>query len=76
MEDINKKNIDLKSSISKQGKVVTKIIHFSRGRTKTFQGVKTDSVLQSEFTRFETEDGRLIYVNTKNVDFFEVFSEE
>ena len=73
---MNKKNIDLKSSISKKGKIVTKIVHFSGGRTKTFQGVKTDTVLQSEFTRFETEDGRMIYVNTKNVDFFEIFTEK
>ncbi len=73
--DQDNKKINLKSSISSKGKTVTKIVHFSKGRTKTFNGVITDSVMQSEFTRFETIDGRLVYVNPKNVDFFEVFEE-
>ena len=63
------------SSIQKKGKTVTQIIVFSGGNTKTFKGVITDSIVQSEFTRFELIDGRRIYINTKNVDFFEVIPE-
>ncbi len=66
----------LNSSVLEKGKIVTKIIIFSNGNKKTFKGVKTETIHQSEFTRFDLVDGRRIYVNQKNVDCFEVFSED
>jgi len=65
----------LNSSVEKKGKTVTQIHTFSGGNKKTFRGIITNSITQGEFTRFELTDGRRIYINTKNVDFFEVFSE-
>ena len=63
-------------SMEKKGKIVTQIIAFSNGNKKTFNGIKVDSIAQGEFVHFELLDGRMIYINQKNVDFFEVFSEE
>lgn len=63
----------LKSSVEDKGEEVTQIIHFKDGIKKTFHGVKTSTIEQSEFTRFDLEDGRRIYINTKNVNCFEVF---
>jgi hypothetical protein len=63
------------SSVQRKGKTVTQIIVFSGGNTKTFRGIITDSIIQSEFTHFELIDGRRVYINTKNVDFFEVIPE-
>ncbi len=51
---------------------MTEITVFSKGNKKTFKGVLTDSIHQSEFTRFDLVDGRRIYINPKNVDCFEV----
>jgi len=64
----------LKSSVEKKGKIVDKIITFSGGNKKTFRKVKTETIEQSQFTKFETEDGRLVMVNDKNVDFIEIFT--
>jgi hypothetical protein len=60
----------------KKGKIVTQIITFSNGNKKTFRGIKVSSICQGEFTHFELLDGRMIYINPKNVDFFEVFAED
>jgi hypothetical protein len=65
----------LNSSVLEKGKVVTQIIIFSGGNKKTFKGIKSESIHQSEFTRFDLVDGRRIYINPKNVDCFEVFPE-
>lgn len=62
-------------SMEKKGKIVTQIITFSNGNKKTFNGIKVASIAQGEFVHFELLDGRMIYINQKNVDFFEVFSE-
>jgi len=66
---------NLKSSVLEKGETVTEIIIFSQGNKKTFKGILTDSIHQSEFTRFDLTDGRRIYVNPKNVDCFEVFED-
>jgi hypothetical protein len=66
---------DLRSSVIEKGKIVTQIIIFSKGNKKTFRGVISDSISQSEFTRFDLTDGRRIYVNTENVDCFEIIPE-
>ena len=68
--------MNLKSSVNEKGKTVTQYILFASGNEKTYQGIITDSIQQSQFTRFDTESGRRIYINTANVDCFEVFEEE
>ena len=64
--------INKKSSVCEIGEVVTEIILFSNGNKKTFEGIKTETISQNEFTQFDLIDGRRIYVNPKNVDSFEV----
>ena len=70
------KNIDLKSSVQKSGKVVTEIITFIGGQKKTIKGILTDTIQQGQFTKFETKDGRMVMVNDQNVLCVEVFKEE
>ncbi len=67
--------IPLNSSVDEKGEIVTEIIVFNNGNKKTFYGVKTKTISQGEFTHFELVDGRRIYINPKNVDYFEVFGE-
>lgn len=66
---------NLKSSVSEKGKVVTEIIHFVYGEKKTFPGVHPETIVEGSFVHFETEDGRLVMVNPKNVLCIEVFRE-
>ncbi len=67
---------NLNSTITNVGKKVTQIIHFSHGNKRTFTGILTDTVKQGEFTKMMLEDGRMLLVNTQNVDCIEVFSED
>lgn len=67
---------DLQSSIKKQGKTVTQIIHFIGGEKRTFENIRSESVKQGQFTKLITEDGRMILVNDKNVLCIEVFPEK
>jgi hypothetical protein len=66
---------DLKSSVADKGETVTQYILFSNGNEKTYGGILTDSIRQSQFTRFDTVDGKRVYINTANVDAFEVHPE-
>jgi hypothetical protein len=67
---------DLQSSIKKQGKTVTQIIHFVGGEKRTFENIKSEYIKQGQFTKLITEDGRMILINDKNVLCIEVFSEK
>ena len=66
----------LKSSAEIKGKVVTQIITFVGGVKKTVRGVKTETIIQGQFTKFETTDGRLVMINDNNVLSVEIFNEE
>ena len=68
--------MNLQSSANKQGKVVTEIIHFKNGSKKTIEGIITESIRQGQFTQFKLTDGRLIYINDRNVNMVEVFNEK
>ena len=70
------KQIDLKSSIESKGKTVTQVITFMGGNKKTIKGVISNTVVQGQFTKFNTTDGRLIMINDQNVLCVEVFAEE
>ena len=67
--------IDLKSSVSGVSDYVTQIIHFKGGIKRTFYGVKSKSINQGQFTKFELKDGRFVLVNDNNVLCIEVFEE-
>ena len=65
----------LKSSVEEKGRWVTEIITMKGGYKKTFRFIDSETIEQGEFTHFQTKDGRLVLVNTKNVLFVEVFKE-
>jgi len=68
--------MNLQSTVNKKGKLVTQIIHFSFGNKRTIKDIISATITQGEFTKFETLDGRLVMVNTQNVDLIEVFSQK
>jgi hypothetical protein len=65
--------MDLQSSVKKQGKYVTQIIHFVSGEKRTFEDIESSTVKQGQFTKLTTADGRMIMINDKNVLCIEVF---
>lgn len=68
--------IDLKSSVNEvSGRLVTQIIHFSGGEKRTFSHIKSKTIRQGQFTKFQQEDGTWIMINDKNVLCIEVFKE-
>lgn len=68
--------MDLQSSVKKQGKYTTQIIHFVGGEKRTFEYIDSEYIKQGQFTKLTTIDGRLILINDKNVLCIEVFSEK
>ena len=68
--------LNLKSTIIEKGKYVTQIIHFVNGVKRTFHGIRTDSLKQGQFSKFECKDGTMIMVNDENVLCIEVFPED
>ena len=67
--------MNLLSSANKQGRFVTKIIHFIDGHRKTIHKVDTHSIEEGKYTKFKTKDGRLFLINEKNVLMVEIFKE-
>jgi hypothetical protein len=68
--------MDLQSSVKKQGKYVTQIIHFVGGEKRTFEDIETSVIKQGQFTKLTTADGRMIMINDKNVLCIEVFPQK
>jgi ketol-acid reductoisomerase len=68
--------MNLHSSTNKLGKYVTQIIHFTGGQKKTFSGIDTETIKDGTFTKMMTKDGRMLMINSNNVDMIEVFKEE
>lgn len=64
----------LHSSVEEKGDIVDQIITMNGGYKKTFRGVIVDSIMQGEFTHFNTLDGRKVMIYTPSVFFVEVFS--
>ena len=65
--------MDLQSSVKKQGKYVTQIIHFVGGEKRTFEDIETSTIKQGQFTKLTTADGRMIMINDKNELCIEIF---
>ena len=68
--------MNLKSSASEVGQLVTQIIHFSDGSKKTIEHIVTNRIKQGQFTHLPLADGTLVYINDRNVNMIEVFGEE
>ncbi len=67
--------VDLESSIKKQGKWVTQIIHFVGGEKRTFEDINSSLIKQGQFTKLITKDGRYILINDRNVLCIETFKQ-
>ena len=67
--------MNLKSTINKQGKYVTQVIHFVHGEKKTIIDIETATIKQGEFTKMWDRGGRLYMINPKNVLMIEVFKQ-
>lgn len=69
-------DIDLKSSVQKQGQHVTQIFHFVGGIKRTYDGVIVDSIRQGQFTKFKCKNGAMVMINDSNVLMIEIFPED
>ena len=58
---------NLLSSVAKEGKYVTQIIHFKDGQRKTIHGIISSSIETGKFTKFYCKDGRMIMINMKEI---------
>jgi hypothetical protein len=67
--------MDLKSTVAKQGKYVTQVIHFINGEKKTIFDIDTATIVQGEFTKMKDKGGRMYMVYDKNVLMIEVFGQ-
>lgn len=69
-------SVNLRSSITEVGGIVTQIIHYVGGEKRTINSIITNSIKQDEFTKMKSKNGILYSINTKNVLMFETISEE
>ncbi len=67
---------DLQSTINNVGEYVTQIIHFVDGQKRTFTGIRSNSIKQGQFTKFQLKDDRWLFINDEKVLCIEVFSED
>ena len=67
--------MNLKSSVSDKGQIVTQILYSLGGHKKTIHGVLTDTIEQSQFTRFDLTNGHRFYVNDNLIWLIEVIPE-
>lgn len=73
---MDKKFLNLNSTINLQGETVTQIIHFKDGVKRTFTGIISESITQGQFTKFFKKDGSMVMINDNNVLCIEVFKEK
>ena len=76
INELEEMKTNLLSSVNKEGKYVTQIIHFKDGQRKTIHGIISSSIETGKFTKFNCKDGRMIMVNDENVNMIETFKEE
>ena len=69
-------NTSIHSTVSEMGESVTQVITMVGGYKKTIRGVLPATLLQGEFTHFDTKDGRRVMVRTDNVLFIEIVKEK
>lgn len=73
---MEKKYLNMKSTVNTQGEIVTQIIHFIGGTKRTYHGILSESIKQGQFTKFKCVDGSMVMVNDDNVLCIEVFTEK
>jgi hypothetical protein len=73
---MDKKFLNLNSTVNLQGETVTQIIHFKDGIKRTFTGIISESITQGQFTKFFKKDGSMVMINDDNVLCIEVFKEK
>ena len=76
INELEEMKTNLLSSVNKEGKYVTQIIHFTDGQRKTIHGIISSSIETGKFTKFNCKDGRMIMVNDDNVNMIETFKED
>ena len=76
INELEEMKTNLLSSVNKEGKYVTQIVHFKDGQRKTVHGIISSSIETGKFTKFNCKDGRMIMVNHDNVNMIETFKEE
>lgn len=64
------------NTVMDKGETVTQLITFKDGIKKTIRGVISKSIMQSDFTHFNTVDGRKVMINNKNVLCVEIMAEK
>ena len=75
INELEEMKTNLFSSVNKEGKYVTQIIHFTDGQRKTIHGIISSSIETGKFTKFNCKDGRMIMVNDENVNMIDTFKE-
>ena len=75
INELEEMKTNLLSSVNKEGKYVTQIVHFKDGQRKTIHGIISSSIETGKFTKFNCKDGRMIMVNDENVNMIETFKE-
>ena len=76
INELEEMKTNLLSSVNKEGKYVTQIVHFKDGQRKTIHGIISSRIETGKFTKFNCKDGRMIMVNDENVNMIETFKEE
>jgi hypothetical protein len=73
---MDKKTVNLQSTVTKVGEYVTQVIHFVDGVKRTYTGIKPKTIKQGQFTKMFLKDGSMLLINDINVLCIEVFNEE
>ena len=72
---MDKKTLNLKSTVNHVGKYVTQVIHFTGGIKRTYTGINPETITQGQFTKMFLKDGSMLMINDMNVLCIEVFDE-
>tara|TARA_Y100000592_G_C5466008_1_gene316728 strand:- start:40 stop:261 length:222 start_codon:yes stop_codon:yes gene_type:complete len=73
---MDKKTVNLKSTVVDVGEYVTQVIHFVGGIKRTYTGIKPKTIKQGQFTKIFCKDGSMLMINDANVLCIEIFNEE
>ena len=73
---MNKKTVNLKSTVVEVGEYVTQVIHFVGGIKRTYTGIKPETIKQGQFTKMFCKDGSMLMINDTNVLCIEIFNEK
>lgn len=68
-------SFNLDSTVNKEGKTVTQIIHFEGGIKRTFNGIIPETIKQGQFTKMRRINGSLLVINDSKVLCIEIFDE-